>query len=252
MLQENLGLITNRLVNDDFKHTLCTDKIINDCTVSLETKERSYLFPLYIYTDYDKKGLFRDEEKQSPKPNIDSNIYRLICHGLQNQAITPEEIFYYIYAVLYSNVYREKYAEFLRVDFPRIPFTSDYKLFIEMGKLGQELAEIHLMKSPQLDQTFSMFEVQGGKIVKKVKYVETEKRVYLNESQYFSNIDKEIWEYQIGGYQVMGKWLKDRKKRTLSLEDIQHYIKISRALQLTIKYQQQIDEIYSKVEENTI
>jgi hypothetical protein len=83
-------------------------------------------------------------------------------------------------------------------------------------------------------------------------YKEDEKNVYINDTQYFSNIKKDIWDYQIGGYQVMDKWLKDRKKRNLSLEDIQHYIKIARALQLTIQYQQKIDELYDEVEKNLI
>jgi predicted helicase len=210
------------------------------------------ILPLYIYHETDKKSLFNDVSEQGATPNIDPKIYHLICHGLKNKGITPEEIFYYIYAVLYSNVYREKYAEFLRVDFPRIPFTSNYKLFIELGEIGKDLSEIHLMESFKLDKTFSRFDVKGDKIVKKIKYAETEKRVYINENQYFSNIDKEIWEYQIGGYQVMSKWLKDRKNRKLSMEDIQHYIKIARALQLTIEYQEIIDDLYPGVEESLI
>ena len=84
------------------------------------------------------------------------------------------------------------------------------------------------------------------------KLFSMEKRVYINGKQYFSNIDKETWDYRIGGYQVMEKWLKDRKKRTLSLEDIEHYIKIARALQLTIQYQEKIDELYPGIEENLI
>jgi predicted helicase len=250
MIKKNMGLITNRIVNFDFRHVLCSDLVINDCTVSLETKERSYLFPLYIY--HDEKGLYKNSNYFGPNPNINQKIYILICKHIGNISVKPEDIFFYIYTVLHSIIYREKYSEFLRVDFPRIPFTSDYELFIELGKLGQELAEIHLMKSPQLNQTFSRFEIEGDKLVKKVKYVETEKNVYINETQYFSNIDKEIWEYQIGGYQVMEKWLKDRKKRILSLEDIEHYIKIARALQLTIQYQGKIDVLYPGVEENLV
>ena len=171
---------------------------------------------------------------------------------MNNKSITPEEIFYYIYAVLYSTIYREKYVEFLRIDFPRIPFTKNYDLFSELAKMGQQLAEIHLMKSRELNQTFSRFEIKGDNLVKKVKYNETEKRVYINDTQYFSNIDEELWEYHVGGYQVLDKWLKDRKKRKLALEDIRHYIRVTRALQLTIQYQEQIDEIYPGVEENLL
>jgi hypothetical protein len=104
-----------------------------------------------------------------------------------------------------------------------------------------------------LEQTFSRFEKSGDNTVKKVVFAGDEKRVYINDVQYFSNINKEIWEYQVGGYQVMQKWLKDRKSRVLSLEDIQHYIiKIAGALQLTIQYQQQIDDLYPRIEESLI
>jgi predicted helicase len=220
--------------------------------MSPKTSNNGFVFPLYINKISNIKNLFSDSEDKGPRPNIDHKIYNLICQLFKNQKVFPGEIFYYIYAVLYSNIYREKYVEFLRLDFPRIPFTSEYELFIELGKLGQELAEIHLMKSPQLHKTFSRFDVKGDKLVKKVKYVETDKRIYINEKQYFSNIDKDIWEYQIGGYQVMEKWLKDRKKRALSLEDIEHYVKIARALQLTLQYQEKIDDLYPGVEESLI
>jgi predicted helicase len=211
------------------------------------------LFPLYLYPETDKRDLFSDlPENGTRKPNIAEKVYNLLRVKLNRRDITPEDIFYYIYAVLYSNVYREKYNGFLRIDFPRIPFTSDYDLFIQLGKLGEQLAAIHLMKSPELDHTFSKFEISGDAVVKKVTYIQKEKKVYINHTQYFSSIDKEIWEYHIGGYQVMAKWLKDRKKHPLSLEDIRHYIKIARALQLTLQYQDKIDKLYPGVEKNLI
>ena len=252
MVKKNIAIITSRLTKGEtFKHAQITNNIVEVICMSPKTSNNGFVFPLYLYPEA-KKNLFSDIEENNAKPNICLKIYNIIIQGMLNKRPTPEEIFYYIYAVLYSNIYRENYVEFLRIDFPRIPFTSDYDLFIKMGKLGQQLADIHLMKSSELSQTFSRFEVSGNSIVKKVKYEENEKNVYINDSQYFSNIDKEIWEYQVGGYQVMEKWLKDRKKRQLSLEDIQHYIKIARALQLTIQYQQKIDELYDEVEKNLI
>ena len=205
-------------------------------------------------------------KENKKQPNLNPDIFKILNESFINKTITPEQIFYYIYAVLYSNIYRGKYAEFLKIDFPRIPFTKDYDSFIKLGKLGKELADIHLMKSTQLNKTFSRFEVSGDNLVKKVEYVpvgaglapalekksKTNGKVFINKTQYFSNIDKNTWEYQIGGYQVMHKWLKDRKGRTLSLEDIQHYIKIARALQLTNEYQKKIDILYPKIEQNLI
>ncbi|UCH95792.1 MAG: DNA methyltransferase, partial [Candidatus Aminicenantes bacterium] len=248
MIKDNIGLIFHKReeLQIPYSHFLITNYIIEHGCLS--SKTTCYLTPFFSYSE----GLYNDSKNHKPETNIGPKTYVYICQCLNNLKITPEEIFYYIYAVLYSNIYRERYSEFLRIDFPRIPFTSDYELFIEMGRLGQELAGIHLLKSSQLNQTFSSFEVKGDKVVKQVKYVESDKRVYINENQYFSNIDKDIWEYQVGGYQVMEKWLKDRKKRALSLEDIEHYIKIARALQLTLQYQEKIDDLYPVVEENLI
>jgi predicted helicase len=247
--KENIAIITSRLTKgENFRHAQITDNIVEVICMSPKTSNNGFVFPLYLYIE----GVFNHKDGKKPEPNISAKIYDYICKGMINSTITPEEVFYYTYAILYSNIYREKYAEFLRNDFPRIPFPSDHELFIELGKLGRELAEIHLLKSPQLNQTFSRFDVKGDKLVKKVKYSETENRVYINENQHFSNIDKETWEYQIGGYQVMEKWLKDRKKRTLSLEDIEHYVKIARVLQLTLQYQEKIDELYPGLEENLI
>jgi len=262
MLESNIGLITNRQVNENFRHSLCSNIIINDCTVSLETRERSYFFPLFLYQDQNKKRLF---EGNNRTPNIDPKIFDMFDREDIKPSPTPEQIFYYIYAVLYANIYRKKYAEFLKSDFPRIPFTGDKNIFKEMAKLGEELAAIHLLKSPQLDKIFSKFEISGDNVVKKVQYCLTGAKkestrglsplltqlsgnVFINDSQYFSNIPPEVWEYQIGGYQVMAKWLKDRKGRALSLDDIRHYIHVTKALQLTMEMQNKIDKIYLQIE----
>jgi predicted helicase len=239
-------------LDESYSHVFVSKNMVDNRTF-LSSKGIIQQAPLYFYPESDKRDLFSDlPGNGTRKPNIVEKVYKLLRVKLNSQDITPEEIFYYIYAVLYSNIYREKYTEFLRIDFPRIPFTSDLDLFIQLGKLGEQLAAIHLMKSLELDDTFSKFEVSGDALVKKVNYIQKEKRVYINDNQYFSNIDKEIWEYHIGGYQVMAKWLKDRKKRHLSLEDIRHYIKIARTLQLTIQYQDKIDELYEGVEKNLI
>jgi predicted helicase len=252
MLNENLGLIFHKRqeLKIPYSHVFFSSFMVEHSAVSIKTT--CYLSPLYIYSGIGKKNLFSEVDRQKYFPNIDQKIYNLICDKLGNQHISPKQILFYIYAVLYSESYRGKYEEFLRADFPQIPFTSDILLFEELSDLGRILADIHLMKSPELEQTFSKYEVAGDNKVKRVKYVAKEKRVYLNNTQYFSNIDEEIWDYYIGGYQVMHKWLKDRKGRTLSKEEIQHYIKVARALQLTIDYQDKIDDIYHGVESNLI
>lgn len=266
MLQENLGLITNRQVNGAFRHALCADSIINDCTVSLETRERSYLFPLYLYPEATRNKK-RNKEKWSSagsmmlfepeagygvkKPNLSAAIVESLSRTYKNMP-TPEDIFSYIYAVLYSNIYRTKYAEFLRIDFPRIPFTKNYQLFSKMAEYGSKLVDLHLLKAPELDTPIAKCEGKGNDKIEKPIYKEQQQRVYFNASQYFEGIPREVWESRIGGYQVCDKWLKDRKGRTLFLDDIKHYCRVAGALQKTIEIQMSIDELYLEVEKETV
>lgn len=267
MTCENLGLITNRQVNGEFRHAFCSNTIINDCSVSLETKERSYLFPLYIYKQKDKPKkkslssvmmLFEEQAEYGvKKPNLSPDLIEKLTKEFK-KAPSPEQIFYYIYAVLYSNIYRSKYAEFLKIDFPRVPFTKNYKLFRKMSDYGERLLDLHLLKSSELEVPISRFQGEGNDKVEKLRYAQPPQSpltkgelkgvVYINNDQYFEGISPEVWEYHIGGYQVCDKWLKDRKGRKLSLEEIKHYCKTVTAISLTIKIQKEIDEIYKEVE----
>jgi len=277
MLKENISLCFMRQVSIDniYSHFFISSNIIDNRTF-FSSKGIIQQAPLYLYPEKEKKVLFDNTVRQA---NINSKILNLFVREGFKPSPTPEQIFYYIYAVLYSNIYRNKYGEFLKSDFPRIPFTGDKSLFKETAKLGEELAAIHLLKSPHLDKTFSKFEISGNNVVKKVQYssVRAEQKspanlttrglspllksplltplsgnVFINDSQYFSNIQPAVWEYQIGGYQVMAKWLKDRKGRALSLDDIRHYIRVAKALQLTIEIQNKIDKIYPQIEKKLI
>jgi predicted helicase len=251
MMHENLGLITNRQVNCGFKHILCTNFIINDCTVSLETRERSYMFPLHLYPDPDQNDLFSHlKESKERKPNINEKIFSALSETYKTKP-KPEDIFYYIYAVFYSNTYREKYTEFLKTDFPRVPFTRDKRLFKKLAEYGKRLADLHLMRSPELDSPVAKFQGSGDKRVDKIKHDKGE-RVYINKDQYFEGLEENIWGYRIGGYQVCHKWLKDRKGRILSLDDVKHYCRVATAIQHTINIQKSTDETYNEAEKNLI
>ena len=247
--KENLGLtLMRKPIPGNLTQILISKNILDINFYAYQ----SYLFPLYIYSHLDKKDLFNyKKEREERESNINCKLLKIFSDTYKNQA-SSEEIFYYIYAVLYSNLYREKYAEFLKIDFPRIPFTKNYDLFIEMGKLGKRLVDLHLLKSTELDPPLCKFPIKGENRVEKIKYDEKEKRIYFNEKQYFEGISQDIWQYQIGSYQVCRKWLKDRKGRCLSLEDIKHYCRMITALQKTIKIQQEIDNIYEEVERNII
>lgn len=264
MQRPNLALITarrNRLANVD--SFLCSDKLVE--TKCGESTIQSYTFPLYLYND-NKKGhqitLLSQNEyfPANKKPNIKEELLALLNNTYNQQSVatplgqqesfnvTPEEIFSYIYAILYSNIYRSKYLEFLKIDFPRIPFTKDYKLFKKLADLGQQLVDLHLLKSPELNNPIAKFYGQDDSYVKKREYEEKEQRVYINELQYFSGVASKVWNYQIGGYQVLDKWLKDRKGRTLSAEDVKHYCQVATALSKTIEVQKEIDKLYPGVE----
>jgi len=124
--------------------------------------------------------------------------------------------------------------------------------FIEMGKYGKRLVDFHLLKSSSLDKPIARFQGKGNPCVEKQRYDQKKKCVFINPDQYFERIGQDVWEYQIGGYQVMDKWLKDRKNRILSLEDIQHYCRIATALKKTIEVPKEIDNIYPKIEQDII
>jgi predicted helicase len=187
--------------------------------------------------------------------NIDLSVFKRLheIFGMEKQP-SSSQIFYYIYAILNSGIYREKYRDHLKIDFPRIPFTSDVDLFLELAGLGERLAAVHLMKSPELVRTFSKYEIMGSDLIEKTLFKPFsggDGRLYINETQYFSNISRKLWEFEVCGYQVLKKWLNDRKKRLLTPGDSRHCIKICRALQLTIKYQEEINVLYSHLE-NTL
>ena len=245
-LMENVGLLICRQQNKvGFFHSFITDKIIEACVVSNRTREINYVLPLYLYPETNKKDLFSEHGTGEKKPNIKPELFEELKNNYKKE-VTPEEIFYYIYGVLYSNTYRTKYAEFLKIDFPRVPFTKDYLLFIQLGKLGKQLADIHLLKSKELDKTISKFPIGGSNKVEKPNYEGG--KVWINKEQYFGDVKEEVWQYQIGGYQVCEKWLKDRKGRVLTLDEILTYCKIVTALSKTIELQNEIDKYFENVE----
>lgn len=249
MMKENLGLITVRQVAEGvFNHAFVANAII-ESRITLSNKGIGFLLPLYLYPN--KGDMFSHEKAQGRKPNLNPKLVESLTYAYGKEP-TPEEIFYYIYSVLYSNIYRSKYAEFLKIDFPRVPFTKNYELFTTIGKYGSKLVDLHLMKSAELNNPITKFQGSGDYRVKKVRYDEKGKRVYINDSQYFEGIGKETWEYQIGGYQVLDKWLKDRKGQKLSLEDIKHYCQITTALKRTMEIQEEIDNLYLDVEKEII
>ena len=254
MLHENLGLISPKQFKEE-PGAFVTQSIIGHKTVS--AYDINYLFPLYIYKEKEKSKkwplssammLFEPAAEYSvKKPNLSSELVEKLTKTFKKTP-SPEEIFYYIYAVLYSETYRTKYAEFLKIDFPRVPFTKDYKLFRKISEYGNRLVDLHLLKSRELDSPIARYQGKGNSRVEKLKYDEKKRHVYINKTQYFECLSQEVWSYQIGGYQVCDKWLKERKYRILSLDETQAYCRIVTAISQTIEIQKKIDEIYGEIE----
>lgn len=226
--KQNIGMITNRQVVGDFwNHAGVTQQLSSHGTFYLGNKGQDYLFPLYLYSDADAKTSNFKEE-------IVNEIINIVGKVL------PEDIFDYIYAVLHSPNYRERYKEFLKIDFPRIPFPQDKKSFQRLVKLGRELRLLHLFESPKSDKLITSYPETGSDAVEKIEYKDG--KVFLNSSQYFGNVPELAWNFWIGGYQPAQKWLKDRKGRKLTNEDIVHYQKIIVILVETSRIMGEIDK----------
>ena len=157
--------------------------------------------------------------------------------------MTPEDIFHYTYAVFHSPGYRSRYAEFLKIDFPRLPLIGNMELFRSLARLGGELTALHLLESPNLAQPITDF--IGGRNPEVEKISWTRNTVWVDKAQAtgFQGVREDVWNFHIGGYQVCEKWLKDRKGRRLSKDDIEHYQKIVVALSETIRLMAEIDKV---------
>jgi predicted helicase len=212
--------------------------------ISSKTSTNAYVFPLFFQDD-DILGSRR-------RPNFSRTFLTLLAERLglvkgakdgSPDSVTPEDIFHYIYAVFHSPGYRRRYAEFLKIDFPRLPLTGSLDLFCALARFGGELVALHLFESPKLDRPIS--EYRGGRAPEVEKVSWSKNTIWLNKARTsgFRGVREEVWNFHIGGYQICEKWLKDRKGRTLSKGDIAHYQKIVVALSETIRLMKEIDEV---------
>jgi hypothetical protein len=222
------------------------DKIV-DKTI-LSSADNANVAPLYLYPDNESLFAQPSDAPGGRRPNLSEAFVEdlknklgldFVPDGRGDLTTTfgPEDVFYYLYAVLHSPTYRERYAEFLKIDFPRIPLTSERDLFADLCAKGKTLVELHLMKAR--GSRPANFPEDGDNVVDKPKF--DKERVYINKTQYFENVPEHVWNFYVGGYQVLHKWLKDRKGRELSYDDTQHYRYIVAALADTIDLMNDID-----------
>ena len=249
LLTENLALCVCRVVKSPmWQHALITDKITEKCYISNRTSESTYVFPLYLYPNPEELGISTERSLNFQPTFLTalSEALELPQTGLFNlpESISPEDILAYIYAVLYSPTYRQRYYEFLKYDFPRIPLPQDIDQFRTLATLGQRLIDAHLLKDKSRSAgtpTSHRFEGQGDGIIGRVRYLD--EQVWINPDQYFTDVPEEVWKYEIGAYQVCEKWLKDRRGEALSHAEVRQYRAILVAIAETLAVIAEIDSV---------
>jgi len=256
----NVGMVTNREQKfGKYVSIFVSNKIIDAHLVD----NISYFFPLYLYPEFSSELRLFPTGKHERIPNLNNLIIKKISENINLKFINekeknkntfaPIDVFDYIYAVLHSTLYREKYNEFLKIDFPRIPYPSDKKIFWQLVEAGAELRSLHLLENPKLDKFITEYPKLGDNIITRTigkndfEIINEKKqigRLWINDNQYFDKIPIIAWNFYIGGYQPAQKWLKDRKGMELSKNDIFHYQKIITSLYETNILANEIDKIF--------
>ncbi|OPZ30947.1 MAG: N-6 DNA Methylase [Lentisphaerae bacterium ADurb.BinA184] len=246
---ENLALIVPRQHKHEFG-ALVTNRIGGHKAVA--AYDINYYFPLRLYPETEIEDMFSVHDPPGPRPNLNPKLVAALETAC-GRPLSPEDILHYVYAILYTPAYRTKYAESLRLDFPRIPFTADAALFGDLATLGARLTELHLLRSKELDPPACRFEGMGDNRIGRgdsggLAYDAAAQRVRINAAQHFAPVPAQVWAYQVGGYQVCEKWLKDRQGRRLELDDIRAYCRIVTALGRTLELQAGLDALFPQVE----
>ena len=253
--EDNLGLVSSRAVNDlRYAHCFITKSPIDKIGLSSKSSTNAYVFPLYIMSD---DVLLAAEVR----PNLSQTFVQAVagCLGIQlsteqytPEGLSPEDLLMYLYAILHSPRYRDRYGEMLKIDFPRVPLANDLGLFRSLSKKGCELVDLHLMDASRLDDHITTLVGFGDFQVEKVSCSDETVWIDKAKTRGFRGVPEEVWNFHIGGYQVCEKWLKDRQAkggknprpgRVLTDEDIDHYQKIVVALSETIRIMAEIDEV---------
>jgi predicted helicase len=248
---QNIGLALCKQfkTGNDYYHALVSSNIIESSFVSNRTSEITSLFPLYLYSDKAKNNIHA--------ANLNMEIVAKIAKTINlefeeekssnKNKFAPIDLLDYIYATLHSPGYREKYRGFLKIDFPRVPYPANATEFRRLGKLGADLRELHLMTHPALNEVIRdyPYPVAGDNTIGKIRWGPLSPgailgRVWINDDQYFDKVTLTAWEFYIGGYQPAQKWLKDKKGRTLTFEEIEHYQRIIEAITRTDEIMKEI------------
>jgi predicted helicase len=250
LLKSNVALIAPKQAIRGFQHLFLSNIICDKNFIdSAGQFGAGNVFPLYLYPETNAQQTIGQTTERTP--NLNKEIVKQIADKLgfaftnekesTKDTFAPIDILDYIYAVLHSPTYREKYKEFLKIDFPRVPYLKDQNTFWQLVKLGGKIRQIHLLESPIVEKYITQYPIDGNNIITKPKYQDS--KVFINDTQYFANVPEVAWNFYIGGYQPAQKWLKDRKDHKLEFDDILHYQKIIVALTETDRLMKEIDTI---------
>ncbi len=258
--KDNLGFVYRRQQPESRDlYIFCSKNVVSDGYIRSDNKGGESVAPLYIYPSKYSSDFF---ENESRKPNFNIEVIKVLEKAIglnfvnekevSNSSFSPIDVFNYIYAVLHSTKYRSKYQNFLKIDFPKVPYIQDQDVFWDLVRLGGELCKIHLLESDTVEKYITTYPHNGNNIITR-KIISTDwelydeenqlGRIWINDDQCYDQIPLVAWEFYIGGYQPAQKWLKDRKERVLSFDDILHYQKIIVALNETHRIMQEIDKI---------
>lgn len=259
---DNYNLVFSRQSTEDYWSNIQISKEMIDNRYHFSYKGIPNQAPLYLYPEESTQQTL--DGKPERTPNLDKKTLNEISEkvGLKftpenkesKGTFAPIDLLDYIYAVLHSPSYREKYKEFLKIDFPRVPYPEDPDLFWQLVELGGELRQIHLLEHPVIEEFITTYPIAGSNVISNrltktdPGFIpedddETTGKVWINDEQYFGNMPKKAWEFYIGGYQPAEKWLKDRRDRELSIDEIRHYQKIIVALVETDRLMQEVDGV---------
>ncbi|EAI4297674.1 DNA methyltransferase [Campylobacter lari] len=249
---ENIGLNVSRQskLNGGWQYAFITNSLVDLSLMGGGNTGAGYIFPLYLYPTTRSKKFLKKENPNFNEENFTSKIenfkesFRTFIDEFYKEKFSPEDILGYIYAVLFHKIYREKYLDFLKIDFPKIPFVENKKTFKNLSKLGLKLVNLHLLKNDELNSNagealFKDIKNKNFKI-QKIKYNKDTKELFINESLYFSEVSPEIYEFKIGGYAVLDKYLKSHKEEDI---DHNHFTLIIQTLDETLKIQDEISKI---------
>ena len=242
LLPQNFALLVCKFQSTfPFQHVFCVDSLADRCVISSQTREGGFVFPLYVESRSAGKNFF--DSGDSLVPNLQPEAVAKFEEAA-GRKIAPEELFDYIYAMLHTPGYRQRYREFLKVDFPRIPLPRGGAHFEAMAEKGKALRKLHLLQDADRWALEATYPVAGSNAVEAVRW--EDERVYINAQQHFGGVPCEVWEFYIGGYQPAQKWLKDRRGKALDYEDIERYRRMVHALGETIRIMGELEGMWEE------